>query len=238
MSDLFYPELPLWAKYITGFFGVGQLAVVFLRSLKETLLPARARKGEDEIIKDYLSEPSYDGGPLERHLVEWRAAATFKSLTGITCKKPLRDALIELHETKPWGWAYLRSIMPHLAYQDGALKYRVGWLDRIAQAFFYSGATFFALLLLILVFLPGAKSTHKDILIFFGLAACFTALIVYFLLQALPLERARYVKKVLSLEPLQEELPVPPKSARNEHTQERPAPNAQLAAKAQTKTAA
>ncbi len=193
MIEKIYAEIPLCLKYIVWGVAIVQFLAIAIKALFEALPKWKNKKVLDEAIEDYLKQPSYKEGPLESHLQEMRAALVFKRLTGVKCKKEMREALIALHDRAQdsWSWGFLSSAYSHLEVQKGELRIRVSWIERIFQAFLYaSSAMFFGLACIfhmstvVLAIQDVRTVTLMEVstVFCFGFGFCF-------LFQALPLER-------------------------------------------------
>lgn len=197
--EQFYAAHPILGNVISALV----VAVPCISILIAHLRKFRVRKSTPEEVEEYLKNPAYVGGLLERHLLDTRAYWVFKKLTGIRCKKPMREALLELHDgdkiPSSWSWGFLSGASRHLEFEGGSLKYRVNFLERLFQVLHYGIATTLwclGLILAVAIILVDKPSESwgllvlKAVLIFAGF--CFFA-------QTQPLEHARALKHKLAM---------------------------------------
>jgi hypothetical protein len=179
-------------------------AATFFRSaIKQFLRKSPAENSVQRQVEDYLKSPVYPDGKLELHLNDTRAYWIFKKLSGIRCKKPMRDALINLHESEDipnsWSWGFLADASKHLEFENWRLAYRVNGWERFFQLVHYAMMTLSggaALILCGLIIVVDDTSSALVLLVFEGILM---GVSFFFLSQSLPLERARQLKRHLNM---------------------------------------
>lgn len=185
---------PILGGVLSSLFVISLLSKVFLKHLRKV----RAPKSTREEIDDYLKNPAYPGGPLEMHLQDTRAYWVFKKLSGIRCKKPMREALIALHDGEKipssWSWGYLSDASRHLEFEDGILKYRVNSAERLFQLVHYGLVTTLGCMALMSAVAIVITDKPSQAWPWFVVMAVVMFFAFWFFGQALPLERARTLK--------------------------------------------
>lgn len=175
------------------------VAIIFNIEKIFSFLDAR-KKVKIKLIEESINNPHVRGN-TKLYLEGLIEAEYFKSITGITLEKEIREALIQAHQEANGElmFKHFKRAIPYLSYKDAVLSVRINLFSM--AGFIYN--SIFGLLNVVVGFiffmLPSFSSeiTATKALYIYGIAVFMVIFGISMLIQCLPVISAKLVQRAL-----------------------------------------